>query len=276
MEKEVKPLTEGFGRKFRNPIIAGFVLSWIVFNWKFLLFLMFSKLTIEKKFEAAKTTYLNGFSGFLFPFLVSIFLYIAIPYLTVFLDNLLEHSKQLRKRKVINSQVKLLEDEQKLLYAQNRYFDRDELIKTIENLASTNEDLKERIDEFTIQLNQHRDSLAVIDELITIKKQHTGFVNPLQTSNVNIMDVFPELVRIIHSPKNSTNNRRFANLILDTPGEVKEIKRMKLIVPVNVLLGEDADKPYEWEITERGWKTLEYIYSQRCSILVRNFNLLEI
>ncbi|WDF45261.1 hypothetical protein PQ459_10160 [Chryseobacterium sp. KACC 21268] len=67
--------------RFKNPYITAFSISWIIFNWKAIMFFVFSKGNVEYKIKQISIHHSDLFHTFLYPFGVTIVYLFGVPYL---------------------------------------------------------------------------------------------------------------------------------------------------------------------------------------------------
>ncbi|CAI1919169.1 hypothetical protein [Serratia plymuthica] len=67
--------------RINTPLFGFIFLSWVVFNWDNILFVMFSEVSIEKRINAVKVSSDFYFRGFLCPITSGFLLSVAFPYL---------------------------------------------------------------------------------------------------------------------------------------------------------------------------------------------------
>jgi hypothetical protein len=129
--------------RLKNPILGGFILSWIVFNWRPILFIIISDKPIEDRFNYADNYLLNPWNGLVWPCCMSLIVFIVLPYVMAGLERLTDYGHSLRKAQRSRGIVKDIELEiarvatmQKLEDAKAKYLDRESLNKRIESLEN--------------------------------------------------------------------------------------------------------------------------------------------
>ena len=107
--------------RIKNPIIGSFFTSWLIFNWKPILFFIFTNKTVEEKIIYIENNYSRSWNLLWYP-LISTFIYLIIlPYINLTIEFLLNYSQTKRtdlsiaKQKLnIESQKQLAIEEVKL------------------------------------------------------------------------------------------------------------------------------------------------------------------
>ncbi|TCT36970.1 hypothetical protein EC835_102435 [Providencia alcalifaciens] len=125
MRKELKEVTKTFTSKVKNPILFTFGVSWVIFNWKVILFTLFSDTDI-----LVKITYISINAdklSFLYSFFISVCYAYLMPQLTYWIRKSLFRINRKDKQISVIEQQKTLKDSIKLneLKAKNIFaFDR--------------------------------------------------------------------------------------------------------------------------------------------------------
>lgn len=81
----IKDLIESSKERIKTPITSSFIIAFIVYNWRPIFLLIFSKASIENKIIVINAEYCNIWA-LLVPFLIAIFYVVAVPYLMMFLE----------------------------------------------------------------------------------------------------------------------------------------------------------------------------------------------
>lgn len=171
----IKSLIDSSKERVKTPITGAFIISFIAYNWKAILFLLFSTASIEDKLYFITYKYCSFYS-ILFPFLIAIFYSIAVPYLMMIIENLnktAKHGRQVYKydgriNEVI-LKIKLADQELKL---------QDKM-----SLNQEKEDMLTRIKELEDTLKTRNDSQKAID--IDYRKQIADLTKRLNQANSN-------------------------------------------------------------------------------------------
>lgn len=100
--------------RISNPIIGTFIISWFAFNWKSLLVILFSSLTIENKIIYIESHFSNIGNLLLFPLTAVILYILVLPYFNLLFDYLLEFPRIKRNMISISKQKQLIENEKQL------------------------------------------------------------------------------------------------------------------------------------------------------------------
>ena len=122
MFKEFIPSIKAhFNERLSNPILGAFSFSWILFNWKIVLVLLFSKKTVEEKISIIESDYLNLFNSLLFPALFVVFYLLIVPWLSLGAQTFQEKANKRRRHSKIESDTADFKARHELLTAQTEY-----------------------------------------------------------------------------------------------------------------------------------------------------------
>lgn len=73
MKDFINSILHTSSERVKNPFISSFTIAWLVINWKPILIIIFSTLTIEERVEFVSTHYLSFKNYFLIPLCVAVF-----------------------------------------------------------------------------------------------------------------------------------------------------------------------------------------------------------
>jgi hypothetical protein len=107
----IKALLANASERIKNPLIGTFITSWTIFNWKAILFLLFSAKNIETKFTVLSTDYSNIWNLLWFPLIVALAYIFGLPYINLGIDKLLSHSSSKYHDKIQKNKLGAIKDE---------------------------------------------------------------------------------------------------------------------------------------------------------------------
>lgn len=197
--------------RMRNPFYGTFIISWIAFNWKPLLLLLFSTKSIEEKINFVVENYASHFYNFTGPFFISI-LFLVIPnYILWGADHLLSWSLKGR-RKIQN--IRIIEDFGFRIEMATKEAELEETkanFRTIQELNSKIDLLNIQLDESSKTINNQRIELQNISgkAIFNITGREELDITK-QTSNAIVSHVISE----IFSKKLIEDFMKFGNDIL--------------------------------------------------------------
>ncbi|MES2381809.1 MAG: hypothetical protein V4538_12255 [Bacteroidota bacterium] len=163
--------------RVKNPFIGSFITSWVLFNWKPIVFIILSSQIIEDKIKYIETEFSNIVLVLLLPLLAAIFYVLILPFLNLLFDELLKfplvkrNAIQMEKQKQkIDNETQIAIEEIKREEAKTEYREKNTHNKLVEELQEKNKQLQDDyenekkqdrllIDEFKSRLN-HRDEMA--------------------------------------------------------------------------------------------------------------------
>ncbi|MBF0694884.1 MAG: hypothetical protein IR153_07500 [Flavobacterium sp.] len=161
----VKGLLDSSRERMKTPISGAFFLSFIVYNWRPILILIFSKASIEDKIELINSFYCNVMA-LIGPFIIALLYTVAVPYIMMFIDRVLVVANGARlissyqsKSKEIEEKIILADKELELQDKISRNKDREELLNQINHLKIENEQLKDEKNNFLITVEQEKSEL---------------------------------------------------------------------------------------------------------------------
>lgn len=148
-------------QRLSNPYLGSFILSWCIVNWKPIVFLIFSKETIEKKIKYVSANFYgqgweNPYNWFLYliiPILFTIFYALCLPRIENVFEKLNSPVLKTKKRRIhevnidsYNERITYAELQAKMEDAKTNYKSLEEKNKVISDLGAENLLLKKQID----------------------------------------------------------------------------------------------------------------------------------
>lgn len=131
--------------RIKNPFIGAFMTSWILFNWKPILFIIFSSKNIEQKILYIERSFSDIYYIFLFPLFSTIFYVLILPYINLIFDLILKYSEFkknisliARQKQVIENQKELAIENIKFEEAKTEFRERNTHNKLVEELQRQN------------------------------------------------------------------------------------------------------------------------------------------
>jgi hypothetical protein len=139
--------------RVKNPFIGAFMTSWILFNWKPLVFLVFAQKKIEDKILYIDNNFSNIRHLLLFPLSAAIFYVLVLPYLSLIFELLLKTSLLKRNEILVNRKKQNIDNEKqvaieeiKLEEAKTEYRERNTHNKLVEELQNRNKTLEQEVE----------------------------------------------------------------------------------------------------------------------------------
>lgn len=152
--------------RMKNPFIGAFMTSWILFNWKPILFTFSSSKIMEEKIKYIEDNF-TGVSHILYyPLIAAVFYVLILPYISLLFDILLKYSLLKRNEIVVSKQKQNIENQKqlaieeiKLEEAKTDFRERNTHNKLVEDLQKRNKDLESEI------MNEKELNREMVDEL---------------------------------------------------------------------------------------------------------------
>ncbi|AWW31856.1 hypothetical protein DN752_17910 [Echinicola strongylocentroti] len=91
-----KEIWEAGKTRIKTPIIGAFIISWMVFNWKPVMIILFEQDLMSCRIEIVKDNYSSICSNLVYPLISAFIAVIAVQYFSIALNFLLTHAKGVR------------------------------------------------------------------------------------------------------------------------------------------------------------------------------------
>ena len=184
MKELLKSFLKTTEERIKNPFIGSFITSWILFNWKPILYLIFSSKDIEQKILYIETTFTIIWCLLIFPLLSAIFYVLILPYLNLLFDWLLRYSSLKKnislidkQKQIIQNQKELAIEEIKLEEAKTEFRERKTHNKLLEELQ-----LKNTINEELLELEKNTNQKIIEELKRELKKREDMTLSELKNS----------------------------------------------------------------------------------------------
>lgn len=212
--------------RIKNPFIGTFITSWILFNWKPILFAIFSSKIIEEKIKFIDENFIEISHLLWYPLIAAIFYVLILPYISLVFDILLKYSLLKRNDFVISKQKQNIENQKqlaieeiKLEEAKTDFRERNTHNKLVEELQKRNKDLESEIqnekelnrslvDELKSQLTNRERMTA--DELRNFERRYSESRKEINDLNNKLFEKDHELqsLKMILSDRELSDNER--------------------------------------------------------------------
>ncbi|NEN25361.1 hypothetical protein G3O08_17840 [Cryomorpha ignava] len=165
MKEFLQSLFKTTEERIRNPFIGAFMTSWLLFNWKPILYILLSSYAIGNRIEYVEEHFSNYILLFWLPLIAALFYVLVLPYLNLGFDRLLKKSQlkrnliviETQKRNIAN-QIELAIGEIKLEETKTSYRERNSHNQLVEALQKKNRDL-----EITLDATMEKNNSALED-----------------------------------------------------------------------------------------------------------------
>lgn len=170
-EKALDTFFEPIKNRFANPIVSSFAISWIVVNWKPVLFLIFSNNSILEKFDFIERTYYgnkgDNINYFLWiPLFMGIIYTIAMPFIEIGLDWIFSIPRKKRIKRNYDLQKTDLFEEKSVAMLKAEIKEISELNSIIIVQKKENKELRDSIEE-------EKDTTKKVRKLLQDEEQKT-------------------------------------------------------------------------------------------------------
>lgn len=173
MKEIINSILDSTKDRLKNPLLGAFVFSWLIFNWKPLLYILFSNTSIENKIDFIAECYCSINDNFWFPLMFSIFYIIMFPYILWGFDKLSSKAIIGRKDNILNLNISDIKNQQKIAFEESElenikasYRDKADLNKKIEILNNQLIEKDEIINIQNIELNQVKNDQTRLRDFI--------------------------------------------------------------------------------------------------------------
>lgn len=227
MKNVTDAISKTIEERMTNPLVGTFAISWLIFNWRPILFLIFSKRDIEHKIFYIKYQFSNPCNILVWPLIIALFYVLALPYITAYIESLIKKALDKKAKNQLERDIQTIKDENELALENIRLEkNKTDLLeannhnKTIETLNETVKKLQNELTESHKQLEQER--VNNIERVAKINAEHDKRYNAVQ-------EELDELIKIYNEANDERNTleRELAGKGIDLINAQKEITRLK-------------------------------------------------
>lgn len=234
----IKSLIDSSKERIKTPITGAFIISFIAYNWKAILFLLFSTATIEDKLTFVSYKYCT-FYAILWPVVIAVSYSVAIPYLMMFIEEVNKKAKHSRQINIYDEKIdevilkiKLADEELKLQDKLSRNQEKEEMLNKIQelenNIKTKSESQKAIEDDYRNQITDLTRRLSKANSSNSEQNQNVinfdnGFVDLSQLTlthftqlieTLNSEDI-SQLLNLRTKVSTKINTRRLSKKLLD-------------------------------------------------------------
>lgn len=163
MKEFLNSLLEVSKERIKNPLIGSFIFAWFVFNWKPLLYLLFSDDTMPDKIITIENKYINIYDNLVLPIGFAIFYIVILPYVMWGLEELYMKAKSERLMNKKDEEILTILNKQETTRANLKlenikadYRETSELNLKIKKLEELEEVLKVETETLKKELIRHK------------------------------------------------------------------------------------------------------------------------
>lgn len=186
----IKDLIDTSKERLKTPISGAFLITFIIYNWRPILFLIFSEASIEDKIIVINHEYCSLWA-FLFPVFIALFYTLLIPKLMLKIDKSLIETTEERIKNIYDSKghamsckIELAKKEFELKNIETGNKQIEELLSQINNLKESNTQITKANQIEVEQLNENlkKSNEQLKETLRDIENRRT--LNPLSLSAI--------------------------------------------------------------------------------------------
>lgn len=240
MKEIIESFLKTANERIKNPFIGAFISSWIIFNWKPILFLIFSFQNIESKLFYIQKQFSDIDHLIYLPLISTIFYILILPLLNLLFEILLKSPTSKRKELVTENRKQAIEHEKviaieeiKLEETKTEYRGLKSNNKLIEELQQKCIKLEEEINyekgKAKSEIENLKNEITQKEEIFKLEKQNFDTAN--FTSRSELIDLRKKIQTLEDTNKNlnekiSDSQNNIESLILFKNGErfIEQIK----------------------------------------------------
>lgn len=239
MKEILESFSESSRERIKNPIIGSFLTAFLIYNWKAIVFLIFSKAAIEDRIIVIKYEY-SAYDSILFPVLISFGYLLILPYLSSFLDKILYNI--LTKRYEQKNKIKIftLSNKRETARLEREIADIKAGTSDVEELRKRNEELqnlnKEQESWFeTVEEGYQSEKNSLNTDILNLRNENSTFKNMVQEYKEMLIPT-AEQIQIISNKLGRDKIRTYRNFCeanilktkaFSTPFKVSDVDTFK-------------------------------------------------
>lgn len=223
--------------RMKNPFIGAFILSWVAFNWKPIIVLVFGTGSVEGRISLIEKNYIDLVWNFVLPICFSLFYVMVLPYIMWLFDKIASKAVKGRKTNIKNQKLFDLEarqdyakEDRKLENIKAGFRDLTELNGEIEELQqqlevkaasviSIKQEYSSALDEQRKKVGLYLDEISrkdekldtLIDQIEHYKNVVSNLESNLKQSGANISDYNLGQISDVEKSKFFKDYRKFKN-----------------------------------------------------------------
>jgi hypothetical protein len=207
-----KNIIQSGSERMNSPIIGTYFISFVIFNWRPILILIFSNSTIEKRIEFINNNYSN-LDTILIPIYITTLYIIILPHLQLLFDFLLGFSQKLshdisqtRKRRLLKGKIEEASLEREIADSRAGTSEISNLKLQVDLLKEQNDDLLKKsnaeLQNYNNQIaelhNQQSSSMTAIENL---RKESKGFKDAYDklSNNMSYIELPKETIETLNN-----------------------------------------------------------------------------
>ncbi|SMO42945.1 hypothetical protein SAMN06265171_101741 [Chryseobacterium rhizoplanae] len=249
--------------RVKNPFIGTFITSWVIFNWKPILYIIFSNIDIEKKITFIKENYTDIWYYLWLPLISATFYIAVLPYISFVFEYITKFSHGLRNKvnlearnTALELQIGVAQNEIRLEEEKTTFRERNSYNLMVESLQDQNKSLSEALEEankthletVTELQKQNEESNKEFNNLVS------NYDNELREVNKNLNEERKKVVGLrseLNQVKLQSSDNYNEAATLQRELQIEKFKSSRLKNPVTKVLSIE------------GYEILEYFNSKK-------------
>ena len=187
MKEFFNSLLEASKERIKNPFIGSFVLAWLIFNWKPILYLLFSEDSMVDKINSIETKYIDLNDNLFIPLGFAVFYIVVLPYIMWVFEELYIKAKSERLSNKKDEELLTIKNKQettreslKLENIKADYKETAELNDKINELETYNSSLSKELNQKEIQISEYKQNIKKITKEVSLIRDKVLDVNDIE------------------------------------------------------------------------------------------------
>lgn len=172
----IKNIFQTSNERIKNPFIGSFIISWIMFNWKSILTVLFSKNNIEGRISYVSENFTKIDYNLVYPLIFSAFYVLVFPYLMLLIEWLSKNAKKGRKKNLVSEKIDDLIDKQRIAKEERKYEEEKAgnveisvLNSKIKELTNDNEEKRKSLESLKIDVSEIKKEKNRLQQYINLE-----------------------------------------------------------------------------------------------------------
>lgn len=178
MTKLFNTISSTAEERIKNPFTGTFIVSWVAFNWKPLVFFIFSKQDIDEKINFIVQNYSDHWNLIWYPLISCLFFLFIVPYINLTNDFFTKKSKDKRESTLHDDKILKIQRETKEEEEKAKREIAIEIVREQKGRNQQAEDLRKNIEDLESDLSAERNRFQQFNN------EHSQIVNKLRQENM--------------------------------------------------------------------------------------------
>jgi hypothetical protein len=246
--------------RIKNPFVGTFILSFIVFNWKAILIIVFSSYRIEDRVSYVSDNYSDMYYLLVMPLLISIFYTVGLPYLMLLIEKYTFYAFEKRsdhiysvKKVDIEGKISVSDKEMELEDKRANYKEKSDLNNQIKTLKESIEEKDRSISHLEERCLEYDKEYKILNDKILNDKKYIDAINMANRENNLIEKSY--LTAYNNLPENVIESFVDNFIVLNDQESIRHIEKNGFIEKFTALglIEKDKNGIYDhFKITDKG------------------------